>query len=72
MIEGKTAIYISHRLSSCRFCDEIAVFEGGRIVQNGSHSELLRDESGMYYRLWHAQAQYYENTKGENENESTS
>lgn len=55
----KTAVYISHRLSSCRFCDEIAVFENGRIVQQGSHERLVAEENGKYYELWHAQAQYY-------------
>ncbi|MCC8104358.1 MAG: ABC transporter ATP-binding protein/permease [Clostridiales bacterium] len=55
----KTAIYISHRLSSCKFCDEIAVFHEGAIVQQGTHEELLAKESGKYYELWHAQAQYY-------------
>lgn len=56
---SKTAIYISHRLSSCKFCDETAVFHEGRIVQKGSHSELAADESGKYHQLWIAQAQYY-------------
>lgn len=55
----KTAIYISHRLSSCKFCDEIAVFHEGRIVQRGSHDELVADETGKYQQLWTAQAQYY-------------
>lgn len=55
----KTAIYISHRLSSCQFCDEIAVFENGEIVQKGSHKELVEDKNGKYYELWQAQAQYY-------------
>ncbi|MCD7812791.1 MAG: ABC transporter ATP-binding protein/permease [Lachnospiraceae bacterium] len=55
----KTAIYISHRLSSCKFCDEIAVFHEGAIVQQGTHEELLAKASGKYYELWHAQAQYY-------------
>ncbi len=59
IVGDKTAIYISHRLSSCRFCDEIAVFDNGRIVQFGTHDELLRDEQGKYFELWHAQAQYY-------------
>ena len=58
----KTAIYISHRLSSCRFCDEILVFNEGGIVQRGSHDSLLQDQSGKYYQLWHAQAQYYAET----------
>ena len=56
----KTAIYISHRLSSCKFCDEIAVFQDGSIVQQGTHEALLRDEKGQYYRFWNAQAQYYQ------------
>ncbi len=55
----KTAIYISHRLSSCKFCDEIAVFHEGVVVQQGSHEELVADENGKYYELWNAQAQYY-------------
>lgn len=56
----KTAIYISHRLSSCRFCDEILVFHDGQIVQQGSHDGLLGDEGGKYHQLWHTQAQYYD------------
>ena len=55
----KTAIYISHRLSSCKFCDEIAVFHEGAVIQQGTHASLVADESGKYYELWHAQAQYY-------------
>ncbi len=55
----KTAIYISHRLSSCRFCDEIAVFDKGCVVQMGSHEALVKEEGGKYYELWNAQAQYY-------------
>ena len=55
----KTAIYISHRLSSCKFCDEIAVFHGGAVIQQGTHAQLLADESGKYHELWMAQAQYY-------------
>ncbi len=55
----RTAIYISHRLSSCRFCDEILVFDQGRIVQQGQHEELLAEAGGKYHELWHAQAQYY-------------
>ena len=55
----KTAIYISHRLSSCKFCDEIAVFHEGAVIQQGTHAELVADTSGKYYELWNAQAQYY-------------
>lgn len=56
---NKTAVYISHRLSSCRFCEKIAVFHQGRLVQWGSHEELLKDPKGRYRELWDAQAQYY-------------
>lgn len=55
----KTAIYISHRLSSCKFCDEIVVFHEGAVIQHGTHAELVADETGKYYELWNAQAQYY-------------
>lgn len=60
MVEHKTAIYISHRLSSCRFCDEITVFDSGRIVQKGTHAELVKDKTGQYFALWNAQARYYQ------------
>ena len=58
MVKDKTAIYISHRLSSCKFCDEIMVFDNGKIVQTGSH-EMLVNEIGKYQKLWTAQAGYY-------------
>lgn len=59
LVGSKTAIYISHRLSSCRFCHDIAVFHQGCIIERGSHDELLKNREGKYYELWHAQAQYY-------------
>jgi ATP-binding cassette subfamily B protein len=55
----KTAVYISHRLASCRFCDMIAVFHEGEIIQIGKHEELITDLEGKYHELWEAQAQYY-------------
>lgn len=58
-VEGKTAIYISHRLSSCRFCDRIAVFKKGELIQFGTHDGLLAEETGEYKKLWDAQAKYY-------------
>ena len=58
MVEGRTAVYISHRMSSCRFCDRILVFDGGRIVEAGSHEGLLA-AGGLYASLWNAQASYY-------------
>lgn len=59
MVEHKTAIYISHRMSSCRFCENILVFHQGDILQMGSH-EALVEEDGLYRDLWEAQAQYYQ------------
>ena len=59
IVGDKTAVYISHRLSSCRFCDEIMVFDQGRLVQQGKHDTLVGEQDGMYYSLWNAQAQYY-------------
>ncbi|MBQ6408367.1 MAG: ABC transporter ATP-binding protein [Butyrivibrio sp.] len=63
MVDDRTAVYISHRLSSCKFCDEIAVFHDGRVVQKGTHFDLLQDSKGKYYELWNAQAQYYNDEK---------
>ncbi len=60
----KTAVYISHRLSSCKFCDEIAVFHEGSVIQKGTHEALVADKSGKYYELWNAQAQYYADDAG--------
>ena len=62
IVGDKTAIYISHRLSSCRFCDEILVFDKGQIIQRGNHTSLISDEAGQYHALWYAQAQYYVET----------
>lgn len=56
---NKTSIFISHRLSSCRFCDEIIVLDHGAIVQTGSHDALVKVENGLYHTLWQTQAQYY-------------
>ncbi len=59
IVGDKTAVFISHRLSSCRFCNEIVVFNEGQLIQHGSHDELIEDKEGKYYELWNAQAQYY-------------
>lgn len=59
IVGGHTAVYISHRLSSCRFCDKILVFADGKIVQQGAHDSLMQEEDGVYAELWNAQAQYY-------------
>lgn len=60
LVEDKTAIYISHRMSSCRFCNQILVFDKGKIVQTGSHDELVEDKEGLYYEMWSSQAKYYQ------------
>lgn len=60
LVGGKTAIYISHRLSSCRFCDRIAVFSGGKILEYGTHEELAHIPGGIYAEMFAAQAQYYQ------------
>ncbi len=62
-IGSKTAVFISHRLSSCRFCHDIAVFDSGKLVQRGNHDDLLSDADGLYAALWHAQAQHYVDAK---------
>ena len=57
-VENKTAIYISHRLSSCAFCDKIAVFYNAELVETGTHNELV-SANGIYAELWNTQASYY-------------
>lgn len=59
LVEGHTSIYISHRMSSCRFCDEILVFQNGQIMQYGSHKALMKEQDGLYRKMWDAQADYY-------------
>lgn len=58
MISGKTAVYISHRMSSCKFCDRIVVLDPGRIAEDGTHDTLLANH-GIYANLYETQAQYY-------------
>ena len=67
--KGKTAIFISHRLASCKFCDKIAVFDNGNFIQFGSHKELMQCTEGKYYMLWNAQAQYYNDKIWKNKGE---
>lgn len=59
LCQGKTSIYISHRLASTRFCDAIAFFEDGKIQEYGTHDELLK-LNGKYADMFNVQAQYYE------------
>ncbi len=58
MIGGRSAVYISHRLSSTRFCDSIAMFVAGEMVEHGTHEELL-EKGGAYAEMFRVQAQYY-------------
>ncbi len=59
LVSDKSAIYISHRLSSCKFCDRIAVFSEGTIKELGTHEQLVHKENGIYAEMFAAQAQYY-------------
>ncbi|MBO1264847.1 ABC transporter ATP-binding protein [Proteiniclasticum sp. SCR006] len=59
LVKDKAAVFISHRLSSCRFCHNIAVFDRGEIVQLGNHASLVSDKEGKYHELWFAQADHY-------------
>lgn len=58
LVQGKTTLYISHRMSSCKFCDRIIVMEQGKVEEEGTHDTLLK-ENGVYAQLWNAQAEYY-------------
>lgn len=68
LIGGKTAVYISHRLSSTQFCDHVAMFVDGRMVEYGTHEELL-EKNGAYAEMFRIQAQYYVEEAGETESE---
>ncbi len=66
MIREKTGIFISHRLSSTRFCDRILFLENGRIVEEGSHDALM-EKGGSYAKLFTLQARYYQKKREEEE-----
>ena len=59
LVGGKSAFYISHRLSSCQFCDKIAVFSDGHIAEYGTHAQLEKVKGGIYAQMFEAQARYY-------------
>ena len=58
MTEKKSAMFISHRLASTRFCDTILMLENGKIVESGTHEELLA-KKGSYAKLFEVQSRYY-------------
>lgn len=60
LTKNRTAIYISHRMSSCQFCDDIVVLEGGKVTEHGSHRSLMERE-GLYYKMYMLQAELYQN-----------
>lgn len=63
LIKNKSAIYISHRLSSTRFCDKVAMFEDGKLIEYGTHTSLL-EAGGAYAHMFEVQAQYYKEEGG--------
>ena len=58
LIGGKTSVYISHRLSSTRFCNNVAMFKDGRLIEYGTHDSLMQ-QGGEYAKMFEVQAQYY-------------
>lgn len=66
MASDKTAIYISHRLASTRFCDRICFLSGGRIAEEGTHEELMKKD-GAYREMFLLQSKYYRDGKEEME-----
>lgn len=67
MIHGKTAVFISHRLGSTRFCDKIAMFEDGTIVEEGTHEELMA-KNEKYAYMFGIQSQYYDEKQKNSDN----
>lgn len=59
LIGGKTSVYISHRLSSTKFCDKVAFFKDGKLSEYGTHDSLMK-KNGDYAKMFHTQSQYYE------------
>lgn len=60
LTKNKTSVFISHRMSSTKFCDEILVIKDGKIAESGNHESLLKKKDGLYKKMWDAQAQYYQ------------
>ena len=66
MTQGKSSIYISHRLASTRFCNRILMLDHGKICEEGTHEELLK-AGGKYAELYEIQSKYYREGEGKNE-----
>lgn len=64
MVKGKTAVYISHRLASTKFCDKIALFDKTGLIEYGTHDELM-DKEGEYYHMFVVQGKYYQTEQEE-------
>ena len=62
MTEGRTSLFISHRLASTRFCDRILYLKDGKIAEEGTHEELLK-QGGGYADLFKVQSKYYREDK---------
>jgi len=58
LLGGRTMIFVSHRLSSTRFCDRILFLESGQIAEQGTFEELM-EQKGKYAEMFHSQAKYY-------------
>lgn len=59
LVEDKTAIYISHRMSSSVFCDRILIIDGGRVADFDTHEHLMQKTDSLYYKLFESQAENY-------------
>lgn len=66
LVEGKTAVYISHRLASTRFCDKISLFDADGLAEYGNHEELM-EQKGKYYDMFMIQGKYYQDDYAEEE-----
>lgn len=64
LTKGKTSFFISHRLSSTRFCDRIVYLENGKILEDGTHRQLMQ-KKGKYYEMYETQSYYYKEKVGE-------
>jgi ABC-type glutathione transport system ATPase component len=52
LAEGRTSVFVAHRLGTVRYCDKIVVLQGGEVVEMGTHDTLMKDEESVYRRMW--------------------